>query len=97
MALFELLHQCWISYQVSLNMSVCGPFKWNTWDSSSHLSHSVITHAGFHSQNLWGLLLSALEPWLRVQVWGWDPLLLRGASAAKISLLILNHHTWVCD
>lgn len=27
--------------------------------------------------------------------WGWDSSLLRGTSAAKISLLILNWHMWV--
>ena len=30
----------------------------------------------FHSQQFWGLLFLALEPWARCLVWGWDPLLL---------------------
>ena len=28
-------------------------------------------------------------------VWGWVPSLLRGSSAAEISLLIFNHYMWV--
>lgn len=55
-----------------------GPFERNTWDSSSPESHSATTPTDVHSQELWGLLFAALEPWAGAMVWSWDSLFLRG-------------------
>ena len=51
------------SISLSASKSVLGPFKRNTWGSSSPPSHSATILAGFYSQKLWRLLFLALEPW----------------------------------
>lgn len=58
----------------STSKFMCGPFKKNTWDSSSSLSLSATIPAGFHSQELLGPLFLPLEPWLREPGVGLGPL-----------------------
>lgn len=60
---FDLLPQCLSSEQVNPSKPMCGPFKRNTWDPSSPVSHSTTIPIGFHSQQLWELLFLALETW----------------------------------
>ena len=50
--------------RMNLSASIPRPFNRNAWDSRSPLSHSVTIPTGFHSKKLWGLLFSALEPWI---------------------------------
>lgn len=71
---FELQLQCWSSERVSPRKSMCGPFKWNTWDSSCSTSHSVTIPAGFYSQKLWGILFLALKLWAGGPGVGLEPL-----------------------
>lgn len=66
------------------------PFKRNTWESSRPQSHSAAISTCFHSLKLWGLLSLSLE--LRAGEPGMELGLL--ALQTKISLLILNWHTW---
>ena len=56
LVLFELRLQCWSSEQVS-PVSLCRPFRKNTWDLRSPLSHSATIPAVFYSQTFRGTSL----------------------------------------
>ena len=62
---FEPPPYSWSSVSDSISKSkfMHRPFKRNTWASRSPLSLSATILAGFHSQKLWILLFSTLEPW----------------------------------
>ena len=79
LTLFKLLLERWSSEQVSSSVSkyMCRPFKRNTWDCSSTLSHSAI-FAGFYSQKLWRLFFLSLEPWAEGSGVGLRPLTPQG-------------------
>lgn len=67
---FKLLLQHWSSEQVSssANKITHRCFKRNSWVSRSLPSYSATIPTSFHSQKLWGLVFSALEPLTREPV-----------------------------
>lgn len=77
----------------SASKSVHGPFKRNTWDSSSPPSNAPSVSAGFHGRKLWKFLFLALDSWAGELGVGF-PHSSGKTSTPEIFLPIFNHHTW---
>lgn len=73
LAPFELLPQNWSLEPLSSVKSVL-PFKRNTWNSSSSLSHLALISTGWYSHKLWQLIFMVLEPWTGGSAVGLSPL-----------------------
>ena len=74
-----------------------GPFRETAWYSSSPLSPQTQSPLVFIARSYWHISSWLWNPGLGSLGWDWELSLLKGSSAAKITLPIFIYHTWVWD